>query len=273
MLRLSSLLVVILAYAAQAVVALDAGVTGELEALLAHGVTASSNEKLGLMPSVRVRVSARSHAVLSSQTSGRIVKVAVRDGERFREGDVLVRLDDSLIRLQAARSRAAYRRQETIHGMIKELAELGTKGEAEVEVADMDLEQARAEMESMALVLSRTTVTAPFSGRVADVFAKESQYVAEGQPLLEILDDSTLELEFIVSSHWLRWFRPGHRFEVTVEETGKTYQAVLQRLGGKVDPLSQSVKAYADLVEPAPELMEGMSGAAAITSPADRAGK
>ncbi len=227
----------------------------------------SRPDETGRLPSVRVRVSAASHTILSSQMSGRITDVAVRDGERFLKGDVLVRLDNDILQLQLARSQAAFRRQEIVYDMTKELAGFGTKGDAEVEVLEMEMEQARSELESVKALLSRSIVRSPFIGRVADVFVQENQYVAEGQPLVEILDDSTLELEFIVSSLWVRWFTPGYAFQVTIDETGATYDAVLDRIGGKVDPLSQSVKAYATFANPAPNLMEGMSGAAAILPP------
>ncbi|CAK0764628.1 hypothetical protein WCLP8_3730004 [uncultured Gammaproteobacteria bacterium] len=51
--------------------------------------------------------------------------------------------------------------------------------------------------------------------------AREHQYVQAGQPLLEILDDSVLEVEFIAPSSWLAWLKAGASFKVTVEETGK----------------------------------------------------
>ena len=220
-----------------------------------------------LFPAIRIRVTASHHAIISSQSSGRIEQLTVRDGDRFREGQLLVRLDSSLLEIQLERAKYALQRQELLYRMAKELGELQSKGEVEVEVARMEMEQARADFQGTEKVISRARVLAPFSGRVADMFVKESQYVGEGHPLLEILDDSTLELEFIIASHWVRWFVPGYRFDVTVEETGKTYQAVLERLGGKVDPLSQSMKAYAKLLEPTPDLMEGMSGEARITPP------
>lgn len=220
-----------------------------------------------LFPDLRARVTARRHTILSSQSTGRIEAINVEDGNRFHEGEELVRLDSSSLEVQRVRAEAFLGRQEVLYRLSREMADMQSRGEAEVEVARMEMEQARAELQAVELLISRTSVTAPFSGRVADMFVREKQYVAEGTPLLEILDDSTLELEFIVPSVWVRWFKPGFQFKVTVEENGKTYEAVLERLGGKVDPLSQSVKAYASLLDLSPDLMEGMSGTARVAPP------
>lgn len=224
---------------------------------------------IGLFPELRIRITASKHTIISSQTTGKIVEITVRDGDHFDAGDLLVRLDDSLILLQRDRADAVLERARRLYQVNRELADMNTKGEAEVDVARLDMEQARVDRQMVDLVLDRTHVTAPFSGRVAEVYAREQQYIAEGAPLLEILDDQTLELEFIVPSQWVRWFRPGFAFDVTVEETGGVYRAVLDRLGGKVDPLSQSLQAYAVLEQQTNDLMEGMSGIARITPPGD----
>lgn len=222
-----------------------------------------------LFPDVRVRVSTFRHTVLSSLTSGRVESVSVRDGDRFSEDQVLVEIDPVFELVQLDRAKAARTRQELLCRMTEELVELGSKGDLELDLAKAELAQAEAEVRFNEVRLERTKVRAPFAGRVADMLVRESQYVSEGQPVLEILDDSVLELEFIVSSQWLRWFAPGYRFSVVIDETGRSHQAELERISAKVDPLSKSVKVYAKLLDPTPDLMEGMSGEALITPPAE----
>ena len=98
------------------------------------------------------------------------------------------------------------------------------------------------------------------AGRVAEQKVREQQYVQPGQPLLDILDDSVLELEFLVPSVWLRWLTVGGGFEVQIDETRKTYPARFIRIGARVDPVSQSVKVAATIDGIFPELIVGMSG-------------
>lgn len=67
-------------------------------------------------------------------------------------------------------------------------------------------------------------------------------------------------MELIAPSHWLTWLKPETRFKVKIEETGKVYAAKVVRLGGRVDPVSQSIKVIGRITENAPELIPGMSG-------------
>jgi hypothetical protein len=103
---------------------------------------------------------------------------------------------------------------------------------------------------------------------VAEQKVREQQYVQAGQALLEILDDSVLELEFIVPSRWLAWLTPGTGFQVAIDETGKTYPAKVMRTGARVDPVSQSVKIAAAIDGKFNELIAGMSGRVLMAAPA-----
>ena len=116
----------------------------------------------------------------------------------------------------------------------------------------------------MAAMISKCKVAAPFSGRIAEQKVREQQYVQPGQALLDILDDSALELEFIVPSRWLQWVRPGYSLRIRIDETGRSYPARVQRLGARVDPVSQSVKVVAVIEGKFPELLAGMSGRASF---------
>ena len=61
--------------------------------------------------------------------------------------------------------------------------------------------------------------------------------------------------------------KPGYVFQVRIDEIEKTYPAKVTRLGGRVDPISQSIKVIGEITTDAPELMAGMSGRATLTAP------
>ena len=127
-----------------------------------------------------------------------------------------------------------------------------------------------ADVAQMMAVLSKCNVLAPFPGRIAEQKVREQQFVQPGQAMLDILDDSALDLEFIAPSALMPRLQPGAEFKVVIDETGKTYPARIQRLGARVDPVSQSVKVTAVIEGRHPELLAGMSGRAEIPAAAPR---
>ena len=149
-------------------------------------------------------------------------------------------------------------------------------GKLDLELSRAAVQKAKADVSLGTALVQKCEIRAPFAGRVVEQKVREEQVVQPGQPLLEILDDTSLELEFIAPSSWLSWVAPGQAFDVRIDETGKTYPAQFTRIGARVDPVSQTVKIAGRITGQHPELMAGMSGVVRVTqtpsSPRDSGG-
>ncbi|MBL4615944.1 MAG: efflux RND transporter periplasmic adaptor subunit [Magnetovibrio sp.] len=209
---------------------------------------------------IYAQIKPREETVLSSELAAKIIEITVRDGERFKKGDVLMRLDCAVVKAGLAKFRAIMTAAARTYDVQKRLLELNSAGSLEVELAAADVAKARADVLAQSVIVSKCIVKAPFSGLVVEQKARTHQFVKKGDPVLEILDDSALEVEFIAPSNWLSWIRPGHGFTVNVNETGRGYGGSITRLGGRVDPVSQSVKVYGEIVGSVEGLVPGMSG-------------
>lgn len=219
---------------------------------------------------IRAQLSPRRFTTIAAEIGAKVSRVAVGEGGSFRAGQLLVVFDCALQRAQHDKARAALSGSEKMFSANTRLAELNSIGKVELEMSQFEVAKNRAEVNAMATMLDKCSIAAPFGGRVAEQKVREQQYAQPGQPLLEIIDDSVLELEFIVPSRWLAWLKPGYTFKVSIDEVGKTFPARIQRIGARVDPVSQSVKLMATIDGRFPELMAGMSGRVSMTPPAGR---
>ena len=217
---------------------------------------------------IRAQLMPRRYTTLAAEVGAKVNHLPVAEGGRFRAGDTLIAFDCSLQQAQLAKAKAALVAAEKTWSANQRLNELRSVGQVELDISEAEVVKAKAEVASNAAVLSKCVVVAPFAGRIAEQKAREQQYVQPGQALLEILDDSMLELEFIVPSKWLVWLKPNQNFQVAIDETGKTYPAKVQRIGARVDPVSQSVKLSAVVDGRFSELIAGMSGKVLMSAPA-----
>jgi len=216
---------------------------------------------------IRAQLAPRRYTTLAAEVGAKINRIDVAEGARFRAGQTLIVFDCSLQQAQLQKVKAALAAAEQTYAANKRLAELNSVGKLEVEVSQAEASKARADVSYMNISLDKCRIAAPFNGRVADQRAREQQYVQPGQPLLDILDDSVLELDFIVPSKWLAWVRPNQKFQVAIDETGKTYPAKILRIGARVDPVSQSLKLTAAIDGQFDDLLAGMSGKVLLTPP------
>lgn len=216
---------------------------------------------------IRAQLAPRRFTTLAAEIGAKVSRLPVLEGTAFRQGQTLIQFDCTLQQAQLDKAKAALVGAEKIWVANQRLVELHSIGKVELETSEIEVIKARAEVASNAAVIAKCSVAAPFGGRIAEQKVREQQYVQPGQALLEIIDDSALELEFIVPSKWLAWLKPGVGFQVRIDETGKTYPAKVLRIGARVDPVSQSIKLTAVIDGRFNELIAGMSGKVLMTPP------
>jgi membrane fusion protein (multidrug efflux system) len=216
---------------------------------------------------IRAQLAPRRYTTIAAEIGAKVSRLPVPEGGSFRAGQTLVQFDCAIQRAQMDKARAVLSGSEKSYGANKRLAELNSIGRVELDLSEAEVIKNRAEVAASGTMLGKCAIAAPFSGRIAEQKVREQQYAQPGQALLEILDDSVLELEFIVPSRWLAWLKPGQSFQVAIDEAGKSYPARIQRIGARVDPVSQSVKLTAAIDGKFPELVAGMSGRVALTPP------
>ena len=241
---------------------------------LAQGVppVAPAQRPAGASPAmarqdIRAQLMPRRYTTIAAEIGAKVSHLPVPEGGAFRAGHMLVQFDCSLQRAQLDKAEAELQgADQTLKSNLR-LEQLNSVGQLELDLSKSAVNKAKAEVGANKAVLAKCQVAAPFAGRVAEQKVREQQFVQPGQALLDILDDSVLELEFLVPSVWLRWLKVGGAFEVQIDETRKTYPARFTRIGARVDPVSQSVKVAAAIHGKFPELMAGMSGKVQIAPP------
>jgi membrane fusion protein, multidrug efflux system len=218
---------------------------------------------------IRAQLNARHTSILSSEISAKITQLNVQEGERFKQGDLLVAFSCAEQHAQLKKAQAVVQAAEKTYAVNARLAKLNSMSPLELEMAAAEVAKAKADIDLMGAVLQKCTITAPFSGRVAERLVQRYQYVKAGDPILDILDDSQLELTVLVPSAWLAWLKPGLDFKVFLEETQREYPAKVKTLGARIDAVSQTVKIIGVITGKADDLLAGMSGRAVFAAAHD----
>jgi RND family efflux transporter MFP subunit len=221
-------------------------------------------------PEIRAQLTARQYTTLSGELAARIDKIATQVGERFKKGDILVVFDCAVQRAQLAHARAVLFGADKTYAINQRLMSLKSIGQLELDVSLAEVQKAKADVAGAEATVSKCEIAAPFSGVTVDQKAREFQYTTPGQPLLEILDDTALEIELIAPSRWLDRLKPGSTFELHIDETNRSVPARVTRLAGRVDPVSQSIKVIGTITSGTEGLMPGMSGRAVFAEPQTR---
>ncbi len=214
---------------------------------------------------LRLQLVPVSHTVLSSEIAGRVAVLNVKEGDSFRKGEALLSLDCKLHEARLAKAVAQSSEAAKIEAVNSDLDRLGNISKLEFEVAGARLAAAEAEATLMRGIVERCRITAPFTGKVSRLLIQPFQFVTDGKEVMEILDDSTLELEMFVPSAWVSGLSAKQTFSVSIDETGQDYPAVIERSAPAVDAISQTVKVFGRIDGKFAELRAGMSGMARLS--------
>lgn len=211
---------------------------------------------------IRVLVVPQQEAKLASQLNERIVQLPLKNGERFKKGDLLVAFDCAVRKAEMQRDQAELKAAKATLASNQKLRKLGSGTQLELDTAKAKVEKHQAQVNRARALVRQCQIRAPFSGRVHETLVNRYESVRTGEPLLEILDDAHLHLELFVPSNWLKHLVPGQSFEVHIAETDQYYLARISSIGARVDPVSRSVAIRGKLQKQHPELLAGMSGRA-----------
>ncbi|MDY0300213.1 MAG: efflux RND transporter periplasmic adaptor subunit [Trichlorobacter sp.] len=209
----------------------------------------------------RIQLTAYQQATISTEISANVLQMPLKDGAAFKKGDLLVSFDCAIIEAQLQKAEAAADAARSAQKVNERLNELEALSILEYEQSLARVKEAEAELAAMQVSASRCEIKAPYDGRVVKLYADPYQYLTPGKPVMDILDTSRLEVRMLVPSRWLAWLKPGSRFTVSVEELGgRSFPAQVVRVGGRIDPLSQTASIAGEIIGNFQELLPGMSG-------------
>jgi RND family efflux transporter MFP subunit len=204
-----------------------------------------------LAPSVNATgiVRSRSAADLAAAVGGRLQWVA-EPGAAVSAGEVVARLDTRELSLARAEQAARVKRAEVnLTALERELTRLRASGNAvprfnvdqalsNRDIAEADLQVARALLAQTNDQLARSRLTAPFAGVVSDRVHRAGEEVARGEVIARIVNPDELEIRMFVPLRHVRAVQPGHEVDVVADQ--REFTAKVSSIVPAGDPRSQS---------------------------------
>ena len=226
---------------------------GEARYHLAKAMTPQIVEQFEAIRSLPGRVEAPQRADIGFSDGGKIVELAVEQGDRVSVGQRLAAVDTKLLDAERdsvlAQADELAARLKLVQLDLQRQRTLKQQGySAEQQIDELNAESAalRAQQArnsaSLALVeqrLERARLTAPFSGRVVSRFVDTGAVVAAGTPVLRLLEDGDYELHVGVPLPLSRQLQVGQQLPVEIEH--HMVPATLLAVNAAVSPTTQTV--------------------------------
>lgn len=196
---------------------------------------------------------------IASEIAGRVTELPFSEGAPVKAGDVLVKLDEALVKAEVSDTQARYDLATGNLGRANTLARSGNVTERARDEATANSETARAALELAKVRLSKHTILAPFSGVVGIRKVSPGAYVAIGQPIVNIEKLDTLKVEFKLPELFLSQIKVGQTVEVLVDALpGRTFPGTIYAIDPQVDVNGRALAIRAKLPNPDLVLRPGL---------------
>ncbi len=226
-------------------------------------------------------------ADIAPQVSGLLVDVPARIGQRVPVGDVLAVIGDIDIKnqLQEARGQlgvaeanrdkaaaelvgveANYQRAMELYEQSllseqeqqQETSQYAT-ARANLAASEAQVRQSAAREAQLAEAFANTRIRAPFNAVVADRYLDRGALVQPGTPVLRLVEEAPLMVQFRVPERDLAAVRAGAAFDVSTEATGEqTFSGTVRRVAGEVRRNDRTVLVEGELTGTDDLLRPGM---------------
>jgi len=210
-------------------------------------------------------VAANESATIRPEINGLVRGIYFEEGQRVKQGQQLLRIDDSELQAQLTQGEARFRLAELNLQRAEKLRETRSNTQADVDRAQSEFASARSELELTKVRLERSVIKAPFDGIVGARTLSPGDYV-NPQTAVTTLDDlSRLKIEFQVPERFLSKVKPGTVFTVHLRSEELAAKGQPTNVAGSVyfvssviDRATRASQVKGFLTDAPPQLKPGM---------------
>lgn len=196
---------------------------------------------------------------IASEVPGRIAEILFKEGEDVKAGDVLVKLDDALVRAEVEDAKARLTLAQSNYDRAQSLSKSGSGTERTLDESTSALEIAKAAVQLAETKLSKLSLTAPFPGRVGLRTMSVGAYATPGTPIVNLEKIDQLKLDFRVPETVLTQVSVDQDVELRVDALpGRTFPGKIYAIDPQVDVNGRSLHIRARVANPDLSLLPGL---------------
>ncbi len=173
---------------------------------------------------------------INADVQGKIIGLYVKEGDKVKKGQLLIKLDPTLL---YSKKRALDAKVKGLEDDVKRyevLAKADAIQAVKLEKAKLGLKAAIAERKSVIEQINKTKIYAPYSGQITMKFTELGSFAAPGMPLLQLTKIDKLQFGINVSEDDLDLFTKNQEYPISVDAlSGQKVKGKLSMIGSKAN--------------------------------------
>lgn len=184
----------------------------------------------------------RRGVVLRPEVSGRITELNFTDGQRVKQGQVLVQFDDQLPQAQVQQALAELSIAQANQKRNQELVSQNFISQRSLDESAANLQVARAKLSLAQATAARMKIIAPFDGIVGIRLVNVGDYLKDGADIVNIEDIDAIFVDFRLPERFQSKVKRGQTAMLDMDALpGRKFSAKIQAIDPLIDANGRSV--------------------------------
>ena len=194
---------------------------------------------------------------IRSEVSGVVESINFTEGSSVSQGQVLFKVNDIELRAQLAKVKTAQSLSSENERRAKLLLQKEAISQEEYDIASADFQSAKAESQLIQAQLAKTSVRAPFSGKIGLRYISKGTYVTPTTVIANLVNTSKLKITFSIPEKYAPQMKVNSTLTFTTSESKEKYTAKIYAIEPGVEVATRTLKMRAIAENPDGKLLPG----------------
>jgi membrane fusion protein (multidrug efflux system) len=202
---------------------------------------------------------------VAAEAGGRIEWIGIKEGDIVKKGQVLAGIDSSAHKVALDRAEAAFKLADELCQRREQLFERKMIAREDLDRSMTERTLARDALRKARLEHDRCCINAPISGIVNHLYVDEGEFVARGDPMVDIVNVDKIKIHIHVPELDVRYLRPGQATRVTIDAfPDRELPGTVNFIAFKADPTTKTFLTKVVVDNSAHLIRPGMIGRVAL---------
>jgi membrane fusion protein (multidrug efflux system) len=179
------------------------------------------------------------------EISGRLVALNIREGAAVSKGTLLAKLFDGDLQAQLEKLQVQLSIAEKTVDRYRELLKIQGISQQEYDLAELQVNNLKADMDIVRVNISKTQIRAPYSGTLGLRNVSMGAYVSPTTLLTTLRKVDQLKLEFTVPEKYSGMMKKGNHVTLLLEGQKKTFTATIIATENSIEANTRTLRVLA----------------------------
>lgn len=202
---------------------------------------------------------------LTSEISGRVMRINFREGSRVRKGDLLLQINDAELQAQFNRASAQLKLAQDTEARQKKQLAIEAISQEEYEAALNRLNTAKADVQLIQAQIDKARIQAPFDGVIGLRSVSEGAYLNAGSRIATLVSINPIKIDFAVPERYQSLLSKEQPVLFRVQGESEEYSGRIYAVEPQIDTDIRSVRCRALCPNPDGRIKPGAFAQVRIT--------